>query len=314
MGENHVTTDDDSSIATDQDGSAMSARALIWVANLAGVTLTERGILQKLANHAHQDGSSARPTVAVIADWAGLKPRNVRLVLTRLLGRRLIEVEGANGRTGGGRKATIYRVVIPDEYEPRHWRESHIRAWQDAHTEPAASDARRATATAMGGKNRHVAKELGRQKSACSDTSRAAKIDTLGRHSIAAKPVREPVPRKKNHSALPLGPRGGPDEGKVIDAMLGKIATSHDAPLAEGFRLCLAASLDRDEKAAVLLMLLTPDLGMDEAQHIVAKLEPAYGHRWDQAVEDLAECATLDPTPADPLRWLAARAAARAMH
>lgn len=117
MGTNHVTTDEHHSMAVSLEHNAVSFRALVWVAELRSVTWAERGVLNKLANHANKVGGSSWPSVRTIADWGGVDERSVRRILSRLLERGLIEVTGANGRSGG-RYSTTYRLVIPAGYEP----------------------------------------------------------------------------------------------------------------------------------------------------------------------------------------------------
>lgn len=111
-------------MAAAMEHSAVSFRALVWVAELRSVTWAERGVLNKLANHANRAGGSAWPSVRTIADWGGVDERSVRRILSRLLKRGLIEVTGANGRSGG-RYSTTYRIVIPAGYEPNRQGTDH---------------------------------------------------------------------------------------------------------------------------------------------------------------------------------------------
>ena len=93
----------------------MSLRAFVWVAGLQGITWAERGVLIKMADYANGDGGSVFPSVKTIAEWGEVDERTVQRILARLLARGLIEVVGANGRTGG-QHPTAYRIVIPRQF------------------------------------------------------------------------------------------------------------------------------------------------------------------------------------------------------
>lgn len=86
----------------------MSVRVISWVFDHSPVD--QRGdllVLLVLADHAHDDGDGAYPSVAKIAKKARLTRRGVQLALRRLTER------GAINATGHGPKGTVaYRVVM----------------------------------------------------------------------------------------------------------------------------------------------------------------------------------------------------------
>lgn len=97
------------------NGEAMSWRARAWVEQLTGLTWAQRGVLDKLAMHASNDGGNAWPSVATIAAQGSAGERSVRRILTQLIERKLIEVDGYNGRVGG-RHTTTYRILIAEGF------------------------------------------------------------------------------------------------------------------------------------------------------------------------------------------------------
>src|SRR5215831_7358450 len=86
----------------------MSVRVLSWVFDHSDVA--HRGdllVLLVLADHAHDDGSSAFPSVDSIARKARLTRRGAQLALRRL------EAQGAIVAEGRGPKGTTaYRIVL----------------------------------------------------------------------------------------------------------------------------------------------------------------------------------------------------------
>jgi Helix-turn-helix domain len=72
---------------------------------------TEKSVLGALAEHAHDDGSWAYPSVRTLASECSLSPRTVQKALRRLEKRRLIEPM----KVSGGRRSTVYRVT-PGNY------------------------------------------------------------------------------------------------------------------------------------------------------------------------------------------------------
>jgi hypothetical protein len=61
-----------------------------------------------LADHAHEDGSEARPSQALLSDKTGISDRHIRRILTDLLGWGVIETQ----RPAGQHRATTYRIVM----------------------------------------------------------------------------------------------------------------------------------------------------------------------------------------------------------
>ena len=242
--------------------------------------------------------------------------------MNRLLARKLIVVEGANGRKGGRNQPTIYRVVMPEEFFHRDkkntWREAQIQSWQDAHAAPPVVKAQRARTEKDDGHGQPAADKERRQKPARSG-AKAAKTDTKRRHSIAAEPKEEPVVSKDNRSALPRGPQGGRGIGKEnrgASKPRAKLRVDLDTQRQESeairrqWELTGRAKHEAQLKQATgLLLALQPKLGRAQAESEVWGLKLKYDHTWEPVIGALAECGQTKPPPASPLRWLLRHAA-----
>lgn len=94
----------------------MSVRALSWVFDHSDVT--HRGdllVLLVLADHAHDDGTSAYPSVDRIARKARLTRRGAQLALRRLTAAGAIEDTGERGPRG----TVVYRLVMGEATSQR---------------------------------------------------------------------------------------------------------------------------------------------------------------------------------------------------
>ena len=65
-----------------------------------------------LADHAHADGSEARPSQAYLAEKTGLSDRQVRRTLADLVAAGVIQIQ----RPAGRNRATTYRFVLVDTH------------------------------------------------------------------------------------------------------------------------------------------------------------------------------------------------------
>ena len=85
----------------------MSVHVLSWVLRYSEERLGNRLVLLVLADHAHEDGTEARPSVATIAREARLSERQVQYALRHLQATGAIEDEGE-----GPKGVRVYRVTM----------------------------------------------------------------------------------------------------------------------------------------------------------------------------------------------------------
>ncbi len=85
----------------------MSIRVLAWALRDAPVTnRTDLLVLIAIADHAHDDGGGAYPSVGTLAGMARCSARSVETALTRLKASGVLAVEERAGKT------SVYRVLI----------------------------------------------------------------------------------------------------------------------------------------------------------------------------------------------------------
>ncbi len=94
----------------------MSVRVLSWVFDHSDVKhRDDLLVLLVLADHAHDDGTSAYPSVETIARKARLSRRGTFDALKRLT------AQGALMREGKGPRGTVcYRITMPNTVQPLH--------------------------------------------------------------------------------------------------------------------------------------------------------------------------------------------------
>lgn len=89
----------------------MSVRVSTWVW-LLNLPPSHKLVALALADHAHDDGSEARPSQALISKKTGLSDRQIRRLLRDLLGWGVITVQ----RPATQHRATCYRLQILTDF------------------------------------------------------------------------------------------------------------------------------------------------------------------------------------------------------
>jgi len=79
--------------------------SVVWT---LGLRHDEQSILLALADHAHDDGTDARPSLGYLAWKTGYSLRSVKRIVARLRSTGVIQVE----EEGGGRVSTVYRLYL----------------------------------------------------------------------------------------------------------------------------------------------------------------------------------------------------------
>jgi hypothetical protein len=88
----------------------MSVHVISWVLRNSEARLGARLALLVLADHAHQDGTNAFPSVATIGKEARMSARNVQYALRRLVSDGSIELTGQRPTKDGW--VNVYKVVM----------------------------------------------------------------------------------------------------------------------------------------------------------------------------------------------------------
>lgn len=124
----------------------MSNEAVKWAMDDAPMLLTEKGkpdttarqVLWALAEHAHKDGSGARPSVLRVQYRTGLDRRTVQRALRRLEDGKLIEPEGVHFN------CTVWRLALQMRRPESDW--SALEAEEESQRRGAAERKRRSRA------------------------------------------------------------------------------------------------------------------------------------------------------------------------
>jgi len=83
---------------------SLEAQALVWGLEIPSA---HKFVAMALADHAHKDGTGARPSQSTLATKVSMSSRHVRRILSDLVEWKIIEVE----RPSGQHRATTYRFV-----------------------------------------------------------------------------------------------------------------------------------------------------------------------------------------------------------
>lgn len=285
MGMSHVTTAEQNSTAAGPGHSAVSFKALAWAAQLRGLTWPERGVLIKLADHARDETELAWPSVDNIAKWAGVDERTVRRILGKLLERGLIEVAGANKRSGG-KHSTTYRILVPKSFKAGDREAISVRPDGEHRGDISVRDSGDGEGrgdTGVRGGGTPVSPEANKKK----------------------------LPSKKKHSVLTDGAQGRAKGGQGGSGSKAKrhddlaVQRQDNEAIRRQWELTGNAQHEAQaERATQLLLRMQPKLRHHGAVCEVYGLKLRYDHTWEPVIDALTECSRLDPPPANPLRWL----------
>ena len=282
MGTSHDTTTEQTSTAAAREHSAVSFRALAWVAQLRGVTWSERGVLIKLADHAREETELAWPSVDLIAKWAGVDERTVRRILGRLLARGLIEVSGANNR-GGGRCSTTYRLRIPDGF----------KAGDREDSSATPDDPRRGDIPVRPARNGHGRGDIPVHAGGTPESPEAIKKKLPSSSVLTDGALRR---ARRGQSASRSKAKPASDEA---------IRRQENEAIRRQWQLTGKAEHEAEvAEAARLLLALRPKLNREMAVSDLYGLKGRYDHTWPPVINALVECSQVKPPPANPMRWL----------